>query len=123
MFLDRVYEGARVAGGWNEVVPAARREVSALTVHSCDVRCNWIQSTKVVQQPAIETVRLQGRLHGRYVDNRRICRYLRGHPAQYSRTYNRTTESAPTARRHAADANARAGGFFVFRAVVADPYV
>src|SRR5262245_3166086 len=123
MFLDRVYESARVAGGWNEVVPAARREVSALTVHRRDVRCNRIQSTKVVQQPPIETVGLQGRLHGRYVDNRRMCRYLRGHPAQYSRTYNRTTESAPTARRHEADANARAGGSFMFCALLTDPYV
>ncbi len=70
--LDGVHQGARLAGRGDEVVPAPRGEVPALPADAGDVHRDSIDAVEVVQQPPVEPLRAQGRLHRPDVERR--CR-------------------------------------------------
>ena len=70
--LDGVHQGARFAGRGDEVVPAPRGEVPALPADAGDVHRDRVDAAEVVQQPPVEPLRAQGRLHRRDVERR--CR-------------------------------------------------
>src|SRR5882672_12331421 len=75
--LDHVDESARFTGGGDQVVPAARREMTAAFVETADFCGDRIAAVEIVQEPGVETVGLQRRLNGRDIDP---CGRLK-HPA------------------------------------------
>src|SRR5262249_22461908 len=82
ILFDDVNEAARLARRRDEVVPATGREMTALSRHAGHVDGDRIEAAEVVQQPAVETVGLQGCLNVSNIEPGR-CRW--GHPVQYSR--------------------------------------
>ena len=76
IFLDRVHEGARFADRGNEVVPAAGGEMAALAVDGSDVGGQRVDAAEVVQQPAVEAVRLKGSLDRGNIERRPRDGYL-----------------------------------------------
>ena len=91
IFLDRVDQGSRLAGGGNQVIPPPRRQVAPLAGDRGHVGGDRIQAAKVVEQPAVKAVRRECRLHGGDVQRgvhlgRGPPGYLRrDHLDQYSR--------------------------------------
>jgi hypothetical protein len=71
VLLDFVHEAARLAGGRNQVVPAPGCEVSALPPDPGHVGGQRIQAAEVVQQPAVDAVGGERRLHGPHVQSDR----------------------------------------------------
>ena len=90
--LDRVHQGARFAGGRNQVVPAPRRQMAALPADTGKVGGDRIQAAEIVQKPRIDAVGLERCLHrddiqfyGRRFRGRRLdCGGLPAHPIKYS---------------------------------------
>ena len=62
--LDGMDQPARLAGRGNQVVPAARGQMSALPVDRRQIASDGVQPAKVVQEPAVDRVGPQRRLYG-----------------------------------------------------------
>ena len=62
--LDRVHEPARLARRGNQVVPAACREMAALPADTRHVGCDRVQPAEIVEQPGVDAVGAERRLHG-----------------------------------------------------------
>ena len=62
ILFDRMDQPARLAAGRNQVIPASRREMTALAIDLGDVRRDGVDAAEVVEQPGVERVGAQRRL-------------------------------------------------------------
>ena len=59
---------ARLAGGGNQVIPAARGQMAGLARDGGDVGGDRIDAAKVVEEPGVQPFRDKRGLHGRYIE-------------------------------------------------------
>src|SRR5205823_4307775 len=61
--LDRVHEAARLASGGNQVIPPPGCEMSALLADAGYLDGDRVQAAEVVQEPSVNPVGFERRLH------------------------------------------------------------